>query len=297
MSGIYRAIFRSRDTTVNQITAPLRRDRMTTDTHAEDIGSTSNTKLSVNDQKALLDQLDQTLESAGIYLASEVRDGAVILSGEVIQPADHQAALDVAHALADSLGLAVEDAIEEMDQESERTFRDAGGDPVVALDQDAMRETITDGTEDTLELDPDFAGDVGTSDSQLAVEEGVPYFPPTDPVVRVEDATDDPESLAIVGGFAETAMDEDDDPATVYPSIDDDLAEAVMRELRQDAISADVADQIRVHVRGGVVTLRGTVETLDDADEIAAVAERVDGVVEVLEEFTITVVPHPEDPA
>jgi len=69
-----------------------------------------------------------------------------------------------------------------------------------------------------------------------------------------------------------------------------------MRELRQDAISADVADQIRVHVRGGVVTLRGTVETLDDADEIAAVAERVDGVVEVLEEFTFTVVPHPEDP-
>lgn len=249
---------------------------------------------SESDTTALLAQLDKTLESAGIYLASEVRDGNLILSGEVIGQGDHRAALDVAHALVDSLGLGIEDAIEEMDEEVEASFVDAGGDPAVAFDSDGMRTPITDGTNDTLELDPDFAGDVGTTDSQLAVEEGVPYFPPTDPVVRVEDATDDPETLTIVGGFAETAMDEDDDPATVYPSIDDDLAEAVMRELRQDAATTDAADQIRVNVWGGVVTLTGTVETLDDADEIAAVADRVDGVVEVQEELTVTVLPHPE---
>ena len=91
-------------------------------------------------------------------------------------------------------------------------------------------------------------------------------------------------------------MDEDDDPATVYPSIDDDLAEAVMRELRQDAATADLSSSIRVTARGGIVTLTGQVETLEDSDEAAAVAERVDGVVEVREELKVTLLPHPEEP-
>lgn len=267
---------------------------MTSDTPNGDTAAASEIELSDSDRDSLLAQLDQTLESAGIHLASEVRDGALFLSGEVIQPGDHQAALDVAHALVDSLGLAIQDSIEEMDEEVETTLRDSGGDPGVAFDPDAMRGTITDGTDGPMELDPDFTGDAGTTDSQLAVEEGVPYFPPTDPVIRIEDETDDPESIEIMGGFAETAMDEDDDPATVYPSIDDDLGEAVMRELRQDAATADLANHIRVHARGGIVTLTGTVETLDDADEAAAVAERIDGVVEVREELKVAILPHPE---
>ncbi len=268
---------------------------MTPDATPDTSTSASSVDLSDRDRQEILTQLDQTLESAGIYLASEIRDGSLILSGEVIEPGDHQAALDVAHALVDSLGLAIEDAIDDMDEEIVSSFSDAGGDPAVAFDQDAMRDAISEGTDDTIEIEPDFTGDVGTTDSQLAVEEGVPYFPPTDPVVRVEDDTDDPESLTIVGGFAESAMDEDDDPATVYPSIDDDLAEAVMRELRQDAATADLADHIRIRVRGGVVRLTGDVETLEDADEAAAVAERVDGVVDVQEELRVSVLPHPEE--
>jgi hypothetical protein len=254
--------------------------------------------LSPSDQEALLDQLDRTLESAGIHLASEIRDGALILSGEAIEPEDHQAALDVAHAMVDSLGLVVEDAIEDMDEEAESTFRDSGGDEVVAYDQDAMRDAITSGADGPLEVDPDFTGDVGTTDSQLSAQEAVPYFPPTDPVVRTQDALGDvdDEAIAIVGGFAETAMDEDDDPATVYPSMDDDLAEAVMRELRQDAATADLSSTIRVSTRGGVVLLTGRVETMQDAEEAAAVADRVDGVVEVREELEVTLLPHPEEP-
>ncbi len=252
--------------------------------------------LSTEDRRQLLAQLDQTLESAGIHFASDIRDGALFLSGHVIEPEDHQAALDVAHALVDSLGLGIVDAIEDMDEEVESTARDAGMDPAVAFDQDAMRDAISEGMEVPLELDPDFTGDVGTTDSQLSAEEGIPYFPPTDPVVRTEDDTDDPESLEIVGGFAESAMDEDVDPATVLPSMYDDLAEAVMREFRQDAITADLAAGIRITARGGVVTLTGRVETLEDADEAAGVAERVDGVVEVREELDVTLLPHPEDP-
>lgn len=271
---------------------------MDTSTPADETASATGGEPSSEDREALLDQLDRTLESAGIHLASEIRDGALVLSGAVIEPEDRQAALDVAHALVDSLGLAIEDAIEFMDEEVETTLRDSGGDPVIAFDQDAMRETIVEGTDGAIEIEPDFAGDVGTTDSRLAVEEGVPYFPPTDPVIRTESAIsdEDAEGIEVEGGFAETAMDEDDDPATVFPSIDDDLAEAVMRELRQDAITADLVSRIRVTARGGIVTLIGRVETLEDADEAAGVAERVDGVVEVREELDVTLLPHPEDP-
>jgi osmotically-inducible protein OsmY len=254
--------------------------------------------LSASDQRALLDQLDRTLESAGIHLASEIRDGALFLSGEVIEPEDHQAALDVAHALVDSLGLTIEDSIEDMDEEVESTLRDSGSYPAVEFDQDRMPDSIVHGADGPMEIDPDFTGPVGTTDPRLSAEEAVPYFPPTDPVVRTQDALggDDDEGIEIVGGFAETAMDEDDDPATVYPSIDDDLAEAVMRELRQDAATADLASKIRVSTRGGVVLLTGQVETLEDSDEVAGVAERVDGVVEVREELEVTLLPHPEEP-
>lgn len=239
-----------------------------------------------NAQQALLDQLDQTLESAGIHLASEIRDGALILSGEVIEPGDHQAALDVAHALVDSLGLTIEDAIEDIDEE------------VIAYDDDGVRDAATSAAVESLEVDPDFTGDAETTDSQLSAEETVTFFPPTDPVLRTQDALDDDDGdgIEVVGGFAETALDEDDDPATVYPSIDDDLAESVMRELRQDAATADLASRIRVRTRGGVVLLTGQVETLEDSDEAAAVAERVDGVVEVREELEVTLLPHPEEP-
>jgi hypothetical protein len=252
--------------------------------------------LSPTDRRALLRLLDKTLESAGIHLASEIRDGALILSGETIEPEDHQAALDVAHALVDSLGLTIEDAIEDMDEEVESTMRDSGTYPSVATDQDSMPDAIDNEVDGQMELDPDFTGPAGTTDPRLSAEEGVPYFPPTDPVVRTQDALgdDDDEGIEIVGGFAETAMDEDDDPATVYPSIDDDLAEAVMRELTQDAATADLVSRIRVSARGGVVRLTGQVETIEDSDEVAGVAERVDGVVEVREELEVALVPRPE---
>lgn len=261
----------------------------TNDQHAPD-------NLSSSDQKALLAQLDRTLESAGIYLASEIRDGALILSGEAIEPEDHQAALDVAHALVDSLGLTIEDAIEDMDEEVESTMRDAGSYPAVATDQDSTPDVLENGADGRMEVDPDFTGPAGTTDPRLSAEEAVPYFAPTDPVVRTQDALgdDDDEGIEIVGGFAETAMDEDADPATVFPSIDDDLAEAVMRELRQDAATADLASRIRISTRGGVVLLTGQVETIEDADEVAGVAERVDGVVEVREELDVAFVPRPE---
>ena len=239
-------------------------------------------------------QIDRTLQSAGIYLAVELRHGAIILSGEAIQPADRQAALDVAIAVAEPLGLAVEDAIEVMDEEVESSFSDAGGDNVVAFDQDREDDTITLGALGQIEVDGDFTGDTGTTDPQLSAQEQVPYFPPTDPVVR---PTNDYEGLEVVGGFAESAMDEPENATGVFPNTDDDLAEAVRRELKEDAATADLAPHIRVSARRGVVILRGAVETMDDVEEVEAVAGRVEGVVEVREELDVAIVPHLEENA
>jgi osmotically-inducible protein OsmY len=245
----------------------------------------------LDEARQVVELIDRTLQSAGIYLAVELRDGAVILSGAAIEPADRQAALDIAIAVAGPRGLAVEDAIEVMDEEAGALVEDEDGEAVVALDQALADDAGIADADVQLEIEPDFTGDTGTTDSQFAAEEAVPYFPPTDPVIRT---TNDGDGLDVVGGFAESAMDEPDEATEVYPNTDDDLAEAVRRELREDAATADLVDQIRVVARDGIVVLRGDVETIDDVENVEAVAGRVVGVVEVREELDVAVVPHPE---
>jgi len=236
--------------------------------------------------------IDETLRSAGIYLAVAARDQAVVLSGVVEGAADREAALDVALAVAEPRGLTVEDAIEVADDEEvEASFEDAGGRAFAALDQDRQAPDLTLGTDDEVDVEPDFTGDVGTTDAQLATEEGETYFAAVDPVVR---PTDDEEQLEIVGGFAESSMDPDD-PTAVFADADDDLAQAVLRELREDAATTDLAPAIRVSARHRVVTLRGAVETMQDAEEVEAVAARVEGVAEVREALDVALVPHPAD--
>ena len=246
------------------------------------------------EMQAAVELIDQTLRSAGIYLAVEARDGTIALSGEVVEPGDRQAALDIAVAVAEPRGLAVEDAIEVMDEEVEASAQDTGQHDITAFDQYLTGESSEVGPQGMIEIDPDFTGDVGTTDSQLAVEGTEPYFPPVDPVVR---PSDDSEGLEVVGGFAESAYDEaETEPASrVFPDPDDDLAQTVRRELAEDSATADLAPRIKVTVRGRIVTLRGSVETIEDAEEVEAVAGRVPGVSEVREELDVAILPHPEE--
>src|SRR5438034_154982 len=67
---------------------------------------------------------------------------------------------------------------------------------------------------------------------------------------------------------------------------DEALADAVRRELAQDSAPTDLV--ILVAVREGVVHLRGQVADMDDADNAEAVASRVPGVREVVEELDVT---------
>ncbi len=110
------------------------------------------------------------------------------------------------------------------------------------------------------------------------------YVPPTDPVIT----NDGPGGVGVLGGFAVSASE------SVAPARsasdgrigDEAIADAVRAALKLDATTTDL--DIRVLVSQGIVRLRGTVADLDDAENAEAVARRVEGIVDVVEEITVT---------
>ena len=81
------------------------------------------------------------------------------------------------------------------------------------------------------------------------------------------------------------AEGDDDVEARDRAITDDEISARVHRLLRSDSATS----MLRIHVRteDGVVTLRGSVETLDDTDNAAEVAFRVRGVVDVVDELEV----------
>ncbi len=235
--------------------------------------------------QAMLTRLGTTLEEAGIFVAAELDGDTLVLSGEVDTAENRQAALDVATALARPRGLRIDESIDVLDVSPDGAFlgdetaENVGGGSFAFADPDANPNARLD---PAFEIDPDFTGSVGTTDSTEAVAEAEVYFPPTDPVVR---PTTGPEELAVVGGFAATSMDDPLGSASFDDRNDDDLIQAVHRELREDALTTDL--EVRVTARDGTVVLRGEVPSLEDAESAEAVAARVGGVREVREEMTI----------
>ena len=168
------------------------------------------------------------------------------------------------------------------------------------LDDDTMsmvdpgmgRERIS-ANPDVLDLDeswrvegeePDFMQDPGTSDVIEAIEEGEPYFPPTDPPIRIEGAQD----AEILGGFAATSIEEPTDdvdhPIRLLTN-DEEIAERVRYALAADAYTGDL--NINVEVEDGTVYLTGSVRSLDDVEQAEQIAGSVPGVEEVEEELEI----------
>jgi hypothetical protein len=78
---------------------------------------------------------------------------------------------------------------------------------------------------------------------------------------------------------------DDDTSARSRPITDDEISARVHRLLRSDSATS----MLRIHVstEDGVVTLTGSVETLDDTDNAAEVAFRVKGVVDVVDELEV----------
>lgn len=127
-----------------------------------------------------------------------------------------------------------------------------------------------------------------TDDALVAEEEGVPWTPPVDRVLS--EARPD-EGGADVAGAApddEGELERDDaisiSLATGLPSGEELLADCLEALRRSDIVAGD---RIQLAVDGAIVTVRGTVESVDVLDEILAIVGDVPGVDEVHDQVIV----------
>ncbi|HET8631744.1 MAG TPA: BON domain-containing protein [Thermomicrobiales bacterium] len=248
----------------------------------------ASTERAAADDRDLAARLTRRLaEDAGIYAAVRVTGGVAYLEGLVGSTNQRDAATDIAQSLPGIERVQNDLDVEEIDPAPSQT-REPGQEADVTYEM--LEGSVGP---NPLELAPDFSedappvGDDVTDDAMVATEEGIPYSPPTDPVVRPAQNDQD---IEVVGGFGTTSMDEYPDAlqSTGFgegPPGDEDLEERVLQELAADAATTDFF--VNVSARNGVIRLRGRVPTLEDAEAAEAVAARVPGVQEVVEELEV----------
>jgi osmotically-inducible protein OsmY len=236
----------------------------------------------------LAERIRRRLAEKGIEAVVSVSDSTACLDGMVGNDRLRRVAVDVVAEIDDSL--IVDDRLEvirivsvpeagERDVESEADRVTAA---LRSMDQSIVREAREEQDGMLPHADEMPLHDAGTAR---------PYFPPTDPVVRFG-----AHGAEVLGGFSATSMetlvedgeespeDEADDERRGGRG-DEQIATDVRRELAEDAATTDLT--LRVHVENGVVSLRGKVPSLADAEAAEEVAARVPGVVGVDEELTI----------
>ena len=235
---------------------------------------------------ALTRRLEQQLAQAGLQVAIEDSDGALVLSGIVDTAEARDSATDIVSQAAPNRRIDNQLEVETILPTDIDDFAGAEASAEVA-------ETAGEASADGGELEPDFtdqpmlrdvthAAGPSSSDPEDLVESGnLVYSPPEDPVV----GTDAHGRAHVLGGFGETDVTVEGSAMDDRPG-DEALADAVRRELREDAATSDLS--IVVAVRQGVAHLRGRVADLEDAENAEAVAARVPGVREVVEELEVS---------
>lgn len=231
-------------------------------------------------------QIEREIErTTGLFVVVEDTEDGLHLTGRVDSSANSQAAEDIARSMASGREVINDLEVEDVwpYEAGDVTPENLGG------TQDLDSFTSSE------ELEPDFANQALSSDPVSApgptsslddvVNDGdVVYFPPTDPVIQVDDDGD----VHVLGGFSSTSTDAvevdrstmDDQPG------DEALADAIRRELREDASTTDL--RIEVVVTNGIARLTGRVPDLADAENAEAVARGVPGVLDVDELLQIT---------
>jgi len=122
----------------------------------------------------------------------------------------------------------------------------------------------------------DEPGTGETDDPLVASQEGVPWVPPSDRVLR--SGTSDEEGADLAGAPVSDkeeleADDGDDEPLRVR----------ALEALRSSDLTA--GDRIQVDAAGSTIWVRGRVESLEVADEILGILGDLDGVDEVVDEL------------
>ena len=145
-------------------------------------------------------------------------------------------------------------------------------------------DEVGPGEDDVFEVNPDFTDQrletVSNDDFDPDIET---VFPPTDPVVGVDERG----RTEVVGGFSATSLDATGVARSSDGRLGDEaIADAIRRELREDALTTDL--EIEVLVQQGVATLRGTVTALEEAEQAEMIASNVPGVEAVREELEVS---------
>src|SRR4029077_14648352 len=94
------------------------------------------------------------------------------------------------------------------------------------------------------------------------------------------------EDQVVAAGTGVSALDEaydEDSPGTLLPD-EGELNERIREALRADSSTSRLADSLVIGVVGSTAIIRGTVDDIDDSDNIVAVVERVPGIEDVLDE-------------
>jgi len=239
---------------------------------------------SKTERETLAARIEREIEArAGISVVVEVTDDGVIISGRVDTAEARQAASDIAAEIASGRRIDNDLEVEGVLLVGVSEFQH--GEATSAPVPESADEIARMGSE----IDPDFTDQqVSTTSLEMAgidpdEDRDETFFPPTDPVIT----TDSHGEAKVLGGFSATS----DQSIEVARSAsdgklgDEAIAEAVQRELAEDAATA--ALQIQVVVREGVVHLRGRVSDMEDAENAEAVAARVPGVRDVVEELRV----------
>jgi osmotically-inducible protein OsmY len=217
------------------------------------------------------------------------QQGSIYLSGQASSQAARENAERIAASLAPDKrivnGIEIEstassdinDLRGQAEEQRNPTQLDEQLSPTTILTDTGVASSVLD---QPLETDEANVSNDSVADLLPSVEPDSTYFAPTDPVT----GPDEHGNLDIIGGWTPTS----DSDLSVNPSYEDNLpgdealAEAIERELHEDALTTDL--ELDVSVENGVARLRGQVRGPEDADAAQDVASRIPGVRDVVDE-------------
>jgi hypothetical protein len=200
------------------------------------------------------------------------RDG--IPAEDLAQLASIQGAVDQSAVVpsegVDRLGSVTDTGIYQGDLESRAVNDDRPDDPDAANLELLIEDELRDGE---------------THDAGEAAEEGLTWVPPVDPPIVVGD-----DGQADVGaGFGVTADDEPFD-ADHHRSLEldgDERTARVREALLAHAATTGLVDRLTVDTDGSRVIVDGTVDDLDDEDEVLGVISEVEGITDVVSRIRV----------
>ena len=124
-----------------------------------------------------------------------------------------------------------------------------------------------------------------TDDPEEAAEEGLTYVPPVDPPVVMGEGG----MPEIAAGFGTTADDEpfdaDHHDAALYS--EDERTERVREALLSHAATSGLVDRLSFETVGSRIVVAGTLDDLEDEDEVLEVISEVDGITDIVNRIEI----------